>query len=42
MERLTAQEQQLDQLARALEAADAGVKSASTALAAYIERLDLR
>lgn len=42
MERLTNQEQQLDQLARALEVADTNVKSASAALAAYIERLDLR
>jgi hypothetical protein len=42
MERLTAQEQQLDQLARALEVADTGVKSAASALSAYIERLDLR
>jgi hypothetical protein len=41
MARLTAQEQQLDQIARNLEAADTAVKSASTALAAYIGNLDL-
>ena len=42
MERLTAQEQQLDTIARNLEAADTAVKSATTALASFIERLDLR
>jgi hypothetical protein len=42
MARLTAQEQQLDQIARNLNAADTAVKSASNALAAYIERLNLQ